>query len=81
MGTQHADEVSSNASFGGKFDGSYSVFGRRPLRGMHDALVGKSLDLSRMTQDALLYQLTQRDFARRSIEWAKFFHAKSTPHS
>ena len=44
MGTQHADEVSTNAAMKEKLGGSYSVFARDTMRGMHDAIVAKSLD-------------------------------------
>ena len=53
MGTQHADEVSTNAPIGVKFGGSYSIFARWPLQGAHDALVVNSLDLRRMSQGRL----------------------------
>jgi len=53
MGTQHADEVTTNAAISGKFGGSYSLFARRPLQGAHDALVVNSLDLRRMIQGML----------------------------
>jgi hypothetical protein len=50
MGTQHADEVSSNAAIRGKFGESYSVFARGTLQGAHDAIVVKSLDLLRLNR-------------------------------
>ncbi len=73
MGTQHADEVSTNAPIGGKFGGSYSVFARRPLQGAHDALVVNSLDLRRMIQDWLECQPKEQNSPAKDAETAKFF--------
>ncbi len=53
MGTQHAGKVSVNAAMKEKLGASYSLFARDTMRGLHDAIVAKSLDLIRMNGNRL----------------------------
>jgi hypothetical protein len=75
MGTQHANEVSSNASIGAKFDASYPVFACDPMQDLHDAIVAKSLDLLRMGCDVLIYQRERADLPSGRAPNVIFFHA------
>jgi len=73
MGTQHANEVSSNASIGGKFGASYSVFAPEPLRGTHDALGVNSLVLGRMIQKQAVIPAAEVEFARAAAQNSEVF--------